>query len=66
MADPCTKFKVSRLAVERYFTGCKILKQSPDPDLAPFREYFFIGRLGLAMINLCTKFKVVRVAVTKI
>jgi len=21
----------------RYFTGCKILKRPPDPDLAPFR-----------------------------
>jgi len=38
--------------------GCKILKRSPDPDLAPFQGIFFIGRLGLAVINLCTKFKV--------
>jgi len=33
---------------------------SADPDHAPFREDFFIGRVGLPMISQCTKFEVSR------
>ena len=40
--------------------GYKILKRPPDPDHAPFREDFFIGRVGLAMVSQCTKFEVSR------
>jgi len=37
--------------------GCKILKGSADPDHAPFREDFFIGRVGLANVpNLKSRF----------
>ena len=33
---------------------------SADPDHAPFKEDFFIGRVELAMLNQCTKFEVSR------
>ena len=61
MADPCTKFEVSSVSRCRDFTwGVKFYKWLPDPDHAPFREDFFIGRVGLAMVNQCTKFEVSR------
>jgi len=53
MDDPYTKSEVSR-----YFTGCKILKCVSWSWQGPFQEIFFIGRLGLATVNLQTKFEV--------
>jgi len=38
--------------------GCKILKRVKGPR--PFQGRFFIGRVGLAMVNQCTKFEVSR------
>jgi len=40
--------------------GCKILKRVTWPWPRPFHGRFFIGRLGLAMVNKCTKFKISR------
>jgi len=40
--------------------GVKFKNGSADPDHAPFREYFFICRVGLAMASQCTKFEVSR------
>ena len=61
MADPWTKFEVSRVSRCGYFTwGVKFYNGSSDPDYAPFREDFFIGRVGLAMVSQCTKFEVFR------
>ena len=58
MADPCTKFEVSSLTVAEILhgVGVKFYKWSPDSEHAPFRGDFFIGRVGLAMVNQCTKF----------
>ena len=57
MADPCTKFEVSSVSRCRDFTwGVKFYKWLPDPEHAPFREDFFIGRVGLAMAK-STKFE---------
>ena len=61
MADPCTKFEVSSVSRCRDFTwGVKFYKWSPDPEHTPFGGDFFIGRVGIAMINQCTKFEVSR------
>ena len=38
---------------------CKILQGVTYLDHAP-QERFFIGRVGLAMVNQCTKFEVSR------
>ena len=46
------------LAVARYYMGCKILKWVTWPRPRPFQGRFFMGRVGLAMVNLCTKFEV--------
>jgi len=58
MADPCTKFEVSSLTVAEILhgVGVKFYKWSLDTEHAPFRGDFFIGRMGLAMVNQCTKF----------
>jgi len=40
--------------------GVKFKNGSADPDHAPFREDFFICRVGLAMASQCTKFEVSR------
>ena len=41
--------------------GCKIPKNGLfDHDHAPFREDFFFGRVGLAMVSQCTKHEVSR------
>ena len=37
--------------------GCKILF---DPDHAPFREDFFFGKVGRAIVSQCTKVEVSR------
>jgi len=61
MADTCTKFEVSSVSRCGDFTwGVKFYKRSPDPEHAPFRVDFFIGRVGTAMVNQCTKFEVSR------
>ena len=39
---------------------CKILKRVTWPWLRPFQGIFFIGRVGLALVNQCTKFEVSR------
>ena len=39
---------------------CKILKRVTWPWLHPFQGIFFIGRVGLALVNQCTKFEVSR------
>ena len=68
MADPCTKFEVSSVSRCGDFTwGVKFYKWSPDPEHAPLRGDFFIGRVGLAMVNQCTKFEVsIGLPVTKL
>ena len=40
--------------------GCKILQVVTWPWTRPFQGIFFIGRVGLAMLNQCTKFEVSR------
>jgi len=61
MADPCTKCEVSSASRCGDTTwGAKFYKGSHDTDHAPFREDFFIGRVGLAMVPQCTKFEVSR------
>jgi len=40
--------------------GWKILKRVIWPWPRPFQGIFFIGRVGLAMVNQCTKFEVSR------
>ena len=40
--------------------GVKFHKGTADHDHAPFRQKFYIGRVGLAMLNQCTKFEVSR------
>jgi len=61
MADPCTKFEVSSISRCGDFTcGVKFYKWSPNPDHAPFRVDFFIGRVVLAVVNQCTKFELSR------
>ena len=49
-----------RLPLRRYNMGCKILKRVAWPRPRPFQGRFLIGRVGLAMINQCTKFEVSR------
>jgi len=59
MADQSTKFEVSSIGRCGYIAwGVKFYKESPDPYHAPFREDFFIGKVGLAIVNQCTKFEV--------
>ena len=58
MADPYTKFEVSRCG--DFTWGVKFQNGSADPDHAPFREDFSIGRVGLDMVSQCTKFEVSR------
>jgi len=61
MADPCTTFEVSSVSHCGDFTwGVKFYKWSPDFEHAPFRGDIFIGRVGLVMVNQCTKFEVSR------
>jgi len=48
------------LAVVEITWGVKFYNRSPDPDHALFREDFFIGRVGLAVVNQYTKFEVSR------
>ena len=63
MADPCTKFDVSIISHCRYITlGVKFYKGSPDPDHTPFQGRFFIGRVGLAVVNQFSKVEVSRFA----
>jgi len=63
MADQCTKFEVSSVSRCGDFTwGVKFKNGLADPDHAPFRKDFFIGRVGLAMVSQCTKFEVSRFA----
>jgi len=40
--------------------GCKILKRVAWPWPRPFQGRFLIGRVGLAMVNQCTKYEVSR------
>ena len=40
--------------------GCKILLGVTWPLPRPFQGRFFIGKVGLAMVNQCTKFEVSR------
>ena len=59
MPNPYTKFEVFILSCsEDISRGAKFYNGPPDPDHAPPREHFFIGRVVLAMINLWIKFKV--------
>ena len=52
VADPCTKSEVSSVSRCGDITcGVKFQNGSPDPDHAPFRKEFFIGRVGLAMVS---------------
>ena len=61
MADPCTKFEVSSVSRCGEITwDIKFQNWSADSDHAPFREDFSICRMGLAMVNQCTKFEVSR------
>jgi len=63
MANLCRKYEVSsvkRCGDWRYYMGCKILKWVTWPWPRPFQERFFISRVGLAMVNQCTKFGVSR------
>ena len=46
--------------------GCKIAKRVSWPWPRPFQGRFFIGRMGLVVVNQCTKFEVSRFTVTKL
>ena len=50
----------------RYFTGCKILRRSPDPDLAPFRECFSSTGWDLQWLTYVPNLKSLHAAVMKI
>ena len=43
-----------------YYIGCEILKRVTWLWPHPFQGRFFIGRVGLAMVNQCTKYEVSR------
>jgi len=66
MAEPCTKFEVSSFSRREDISRYKILKRSPDPDLAPFREYFSLTGGDLQWLTYVPNLKSLRAAITKI
>jgi len=59
MADQCTKFEVSNVSrCGDILQGAKFYNGHLTLTSPLSENVFFIGRLGLAMIDLCTKFKV--------
>jgi len=51
-------WRLQLLPFWRSFTGCKILKCVTWPWTRPFQGWFDVSRLGLATVNLQTKFEV--------